>query len=266
VTQPPAPDLVTAAIVALPPPGRPTRSTCNASTLAPRAPRSISSRRAFADCGSTSARWRQNFCAEAHRNSLKTRRPSRRKAPPSWRESGSKLGPIGIMSDLGTWSICSQVSEPPSSGGLLSTQNSDEIRTARPDPPNSIGLDAHGKVDLPGAQAQWTFRSTGLYAGAATAGAALAGELIWLQPTANTQHFLLMAITIFVCGAFVSAALLSGRLADALSEKENYRTEMNRIAREKRELESLILHARLSSDSPPPETAQTSPPKGRNKR
>lgn len=87
-------------------------------------------------------------------------------------------------------------------------------------------------------------------------------ELVGLNHT-NPQHFLLMTITAFTAGVVLGSAVMLMRAKDALEEKELYRSELNRVAARKAELESARIQHRESS-VPPRHLAENEDNKGRS--
>lgn len=92
-------------------------------------------------------------------------------------------------------------------------------------------------------------RATGLWGGSVAAVLAIFVEMTKLDRV-NPQHFLLMCLTCVVAGALFASAVLNGRVQDALSDKESYRAETNRLAERKAKLEERLLKKRESSVPP----------------
>jgi hypothetical protein len=98
---------------------------------------------------------------------------------------------------------------------------------------------------------KWAFRTraTGLWAACLVVFVAIALELVMLDHK-NPQHFMLICFTCLSAGVALASAVGSGRLNDALTDKDLYRTELNRVTERNAVLESRFLKKRESSVPP----------------
>jgi hypothetical protein len=78
--------------------------------------------------------------------------------------------------------------------------------------------------------------------------AALVGELVWLQPLTNPQHFVLSLVTTAIAGMFVGMWNINGRLQDARQTIEYQREELARMSASRTKVEESFLRKRLSSE------------------
>jgi hypothetical protein len=106
-------------------------------------------------------------------------------------------------------------------------------------------------------------RATNLWAGTLLAGLAVIGLQIWGDP-AKLQT--LQLLSMYVAGLFTSAALMNGRVRDALADKNYYRDELNRVTQVKAELEAQGLQNRQSSAPIKQQDAQNHPNKSKKPR
>lgn len=90
-------------------------------------------------------------------------------------------------------------------------------------------------------------RAKGATAGLVLLGLALCGILYYGDPQGEPGHLHLTLLLSFIAGIFLGAALYNRGMMDALSEKERYRQECERLANVKRDLEVLVVKKRLSS-------------------
>lgn len=97
--------------------------------------------------------------------------------------------------------------------------------------------------------------ATGLWAGALLVGATLLGMLLWGDFT-KPQHFMATLLLAWVAGMFAAAAMLMGRVAEALAFAEHYRLEVKAQSERQRVLEEKLLTHRLSSL---PESSSSNP-------
>lgn len=100
-------------------------------------------------------------------------------------------------------------------------------------------------------------RATGLYGGALASAVAVVCLCAFGPEPVHSKHFLLVMLATFIAGAFTNAVISNARITDALTEKENYRREVERMAKDHRELNATILTKQLSSSTPPPAPAPT---------
>lgn len=130
------------------------------------------------------------------------------------------------------------------SGTRIARKGSHKSVEAEPTASATLGVTAK----LWGAVARLNVRATGLYGGALLSGIIFVVALT--HPTASPYGPALIAVVAFVAGMFTHAIVAHGRLNDALREKENYRLELQKMAKAKAEVEERFLTHRLSSDGP----------------
>lgn len=109
-------------------------------------------------------------------------------------------------------------------------------------------------IALQGSWKGWHLSATGLYAGAGVGTLSLVGLLTLGNPLGNPQQFILAMLACFAAGGFFIALATRRQLSLALHMAEAFRTEMNRLADRKEEVERRFLERRLSSRTSAPDT------------
>jgi hypothetical protein len=96
---------------------------------------------------------------------------------------------------------------------------------------------------------RWSVTSKGVHLGGTLLTAiAMMWELLYLDPSHSSQHFLLTLITMFSAGGLVGAWAYRAKVEGLEQDKTYLRNEVNRMASEKRDLEKLFLKGRQTSE------------------